>query len=583
MAGSNISLIQIISTLIGSTVTLFLLNNLASEINQPQINLNVITDTIDPVLNNNFTNTNNTNNNGNNKKSITSTKFETFVTNHGESAATNLLLSLSYPNGNITDFDISFQSENITITKKTDRLLVAELKRLSTDSSIAITTIVECNANISSNSSITSHIYSDKPNLISTTCFQLNHYIATASYDQGSTFLSNIDSSILDTYRFDIAHYEHQIWILAITVIVISFMIALLYKRLNNVRKRLSKPKFVFDIVKEIIAVKETLESDNFSKRIFPIEKWYSKDPYEIRKIFDDYEDYYYIDDFYSKLKNRDDILSNRTFTSSSFYSSSSKNEEITKKPADKINNKENFDKTLDMNNNDNNNNYNDNGNKNDKLNNNNRNNNNSNSNNNYNNQLYIKRLNDQCLLLANNTIKNISWSHYQDIGDRIYYLPLIISITIISGLLISYTFEYYRLLFFHFFSLESLNFQNVIYYILVIVPLLLIFFLLAKEIINFKTLFAYEIGVKNNILSFFVFDRRAQLKLLVFSFIIAGIPSFLPSLLYEIKEIQYLPFDFSEESTMLMTASLIDTLRLAILALIIPKFIVKDKVKLTK
>jgi hypothetical protein len=33
----------------------------------------------------------------------------------------------------------------------------------------------------------------------------------------------------------------------------------------------------------------------------------------------------------------------------------------------------------------------------------------------------------------------------------------------------------------------------------------------------------------------------------------------------------------------MLMTASLIDTLRLAVLALIIPKFIVKDKVKLTK
>ncbi|MDR4512986.1 MAG: hypothetical protein MRJ93_14925 [Nitrososphaeraceae archaeon] len=565
MAGSNISLIQIISTLIGSTLTLFLLNNLASEINQPQINLNVITDDIDPALNNNFTN----DNNDNNKNSITSTKFETFVKNNGESAATNLLLSLLYPNGNITDFGISFQSENINITKKTDRLLVAELKRLSTDSSVAITTIVECNANTSS-SSINGHIYSDNQNLISSTCFQPTHYIATVSYDQGSTFLSNIDSSILYTYGFDIAHYKHHIWIFAITVAVISFMIALLYKRLNNFRKRLSKPKFVFDIVKEIITVKETLESDNFSKRIFPIEKWYSKDLYEKRKIFDDYEDYYYIEDFYSKLKNRDDIVSNRISASSHSSSSSSEKEEITKKPADKINNKENSNKTLDMNNNnDNNDNYNDNGNKNDKLNN--------------NNQLYIKRLNDQCLFLANNAIKNISWSHYQDIGDRIYYLPLIISITIISGLVISYTFEYYRLLFFQFFNLESVNFQTIIDYILITILRSIVFFLLAKEIINFKTLFAYEIGVKNNILSFFVFDRRAQLKLFLLSFIIAGIPSFLLFLLYDINEIQYLPFDFSKEYTMRMTVSLVDTLRLAILALIIPKFIVRDKVKLTK
>ena len=48
------------------------------------------------------------------------------------------------------------------------------------------------------------------------------------------------------------------------------------------------------------------------SKRIFPIDIWFSKDTDEKWKIFNDYDDYYYLDDFYSKLKERADLMSRK-------------------------------------------------------------------------------------------------------------------------------------------------------------------------------------------------------------------------------------------------------------------------------
>ncbi len=47
----------------------------------------------------------------------------------------------------------------------------------------------------------------------------------------------------------------------------------------------------------------------------------------------------------------------------------------------------------------------------------------------------------------------------------------------------------------------------------------------MAREIINFQALFAYEVGTENNVLSFFVMDKSSQIKLLLFPFIIGGMP----------------------------------------------------------
>ena len=46
------------------------------------------------------------------------------------------------------------------------------------------------------------------------------------------------------------------------------------------------------------------------SKRIFSIELWFSKDTEEKLKIFNDYSDYYHMDDFYLNLRERDEFMS---------------------------------------------------------------------------------------------------------------------------------------------------------------------------------------------------------------------------------------------------------------------------------
>jgi len=46
LAGLGLSLFQIISTLIGSGLTIFLLNSLSADIDQPLINFNIISNNI---------------------------------------------------------------------------------------------------------------------------------------------------------------------------------------------------------------------------------------------------------------------------------------------------------------------------------------------------------------------------------------------------------------------------------------------------------------------------------------------------------------------------------------------------------
>ena len=130
-------------------------------------------------------------------------------------------------------------------------------------------------------------------------------YFVTASYDQGSTFRTNINSNFINMDKFYTFHSRDQILTITMTFAIISFIIALLYKRLRRFKKRISRPKFVFKIVKEIITIREVFNENIRSKRIFPIDLWFSKDTEEKFNTFNDYSDYYYLDDFYSKLKER--------------------------------------------------------------------------------------------------------------------------------------------------------------------------------------------------------------------------------------------------------------------------------------
>jgi hypothetical protein len=554
LAGWGLSLFQIISTLIGSGLTIFLLNSLSADINQPMINFNIATDNIKnniPITYsynnlppaNNFTNKQ-YNISGSNSNALT--KIDTVVVNNGRTSATNLILGLYFPNGNITNFYTGFQSENVTFKKQSSNLLIAQANRLSKDSIIAITTTVQCDFTNNNGTAMYSHLNIDLGNISNLNCPPVNYFV-TASYDQGSTFRTNIDSNFINMDKFYSFHFRDQILTIIMTFAIISFIISLLYKRLKRFKKRLSRPKFVFEIVKEIITIRDVLDENIMSKRIFQIDKWFSKDMEEKLNIFNDYADYYYLDDFYSKLKERADFMSrknlyrsNDTIAKSNTSDPNSANQYNTasKKSTNNLINK------------------------------------------NYN-GFDIRETNEQCLELANIAITNINWKNYQDIEDKKYYKPVAIAVTILCAFLISSVFEIYRITFFHY-TLDVPGFYYRLTYIFfTTVARAFIFFMIAREIINFQTLFAYEVGTTNNVLSFFIMDRKVQVKLLLFSFIIGGLPilSIATDFHFISYEIQSLTIDPSMGYLLFMVGLLIDISLFLILVLVIPRFIMKTQI----
>jgi hypothetical protein len=107
------------------------------------------------------------------------------------------------------------------------------------------------------------------------------------------------------------------------------------------------------------------------------------------------------------------------------------------------------------------------------------------------------------------------------------------------------------------------------------------VFFIVGREIINFQSLFAYEVGSANNVLSFFVMDKSSQIKLLLFSFIIGGMP--VTGLLSDFHLISDQVNLFSTGSSLgnllFMTKVFMDVLLFLVLVLVMPKFIMRSNV----
>jgi hypothetical protein len=226
-------------------------------------------------------------------------KFHNVAINDGRSSATHLRLSISYTNYNITGYKTAFQSENVTFSHLNNTLVV-ELRRLSSGSAVAIDTTGKC-INTYTSASLASGGHTCDPN-----------YIVTASYDQGSDFKSNVDSPVLTASTFLYAHIRNQVIILATTFAIASFVIALLHKRIRRFKRRLELFIFVFKILKQIVSIRDQLQENMLSQKIFHLESWLSKDENDKRHVFDDYSDYKHIDNFYQKLKERDNDLSNK-------------------------------------------------------------------------------------------------------------------------------------------------------------------------------------------------------------------------------------------------------------------------------
>lgn len=567
LAALNFSLFQIISTFIGSGFTIFLLNSITADINQPIVNIDIITGNvtqyleshplIDSVGRNDSLNNSMATNTQINKIGLNNiTKFDTIIVNDGATSATNLVIQLSYPQGTIVDYYTSFQSENVSFQQVSQNLLTAKMDRMPKGALLDINTIVKCNPNANNANYTSSFINNNDRYLKQGTflnCPPINH-IVTASYDQGSTFLTDVNYPSIVVDKFYSMHSKEQLTIIVITLAVISFLMVVLYKRIKNFKIRLSRPKFVFNVVKEIVTIMEILETVKNNKKVFNVSLWFSKNDEERLTIFSNSDDYFYLDEFFLKLKERNELLLQKKLVVGIDESKSINKLTIdkgnTKISKDKKMEKAPFDLTpININNN-------------------------SNSNNN----LYnISEINTSCLDLANHILKKIDWKNYQDIEDKRYYTPVVILLAIVSAFVLSFTFEFYRT------TVSQLvpTLPYIYYLILSLFIRGILFFMLATELINFKTLFAYEIGGINNVLSFFIMDEKSKIKLFIISLIIGCVPflsilgNFQPSLTEGFHPLSR----YGPGIEPFLLAVLIDIGLFMILILVIPKHILKEKI----
>jgi len=271
MADFKSSLFPIITSVIGSGLLLFVLNNMAAEINQPHIYLQV----------NSF-------GANNSPQQQQQTKFQTIAINDGRSTATNVRLTLLYPSANIINYSIPFHNENITsLNLEGPTSLVADIDRFSKGATVIInTTVMKKDAAAGSS---------------------YKHYAVSATFDQGTNTIFNLSSPNLRVEDIEkVIPLNLRLLIVATFLALVCFLMGLFYKRMKHFKFQVNQPKFVFDIVKDMIIIRDTLKKSILSTDIFPFSRWNSIEEETKREIFSDYRDYNLINEFYTELKQCD-------------------------------------------------------------------------------------------------------------------------------------------------------------------------------------------------------------------------------------------------------------------------------------
>ena len=270
MADFKSSLFPIITSVIGSGLLLFVLNNIAAEINQPHIYLQV----------NSF--------GANNSQQQHQTKFQTIAINDGRSTATNVRLTLLYPSANIINYSIPFHNENITsLNLEGPTSLVADIDRFSKGATVIINTIVM------------------KKDAAAGSSYK--HYAVSATFDQGTNTIFNLSSPNLRVEDIEkVIPLNLRLLIVATFLALVCFLMGLFYKRIRHFKFQIDRPKFVFDVVKEMVIVRDTLKKNILSTTMFPILKWNSIEEDTKRQVFSDHRDYNLINEFYKEIKQRD-------------------------------------------------------------------------------------------------------------------------------------------------------------------------------------------------------------------------------------------------------------------------------------
>ena len=166
--------VQIVVAVIGSSLFGIWLTNLSIDYSQPSIDINVKRYDIN----------------------ATQIRFDTTISNRGNSKAEKLLITLQYPGGNIINYRTVFQTENSSsfMDSQHQSTLVTNLSRFAPSAVILIHTIVN-------DSKAPFFIDRDSTVYKGNYSHYTGSYIVSATYDQGGKQISSSEKPSMDAYQ----------------------------------------------------------------------------------------------------------------------------------------------------------------------------------------------------------------------------------------------------------------------------------------------------------------------------------------------------------------------------------------------
>jgi len=295
------SSLQIVVAIIGSGLIVTGLTSLNSIVNNPLVH-------IDVEVKARFHGDNVTNEPSPNQYNVTTLPRGNYTTyiisleNNGNSPATDVRLTMTYPDAKIINFKPVLENENITFINQTSDSVAAEMPRLSAG------TVVTVENTISGNLNLTGNIYADPDNAKNDFKLPIDNWVylhskpfsITVTHEEGAETYRPPDTSPISRYTSGFFNIELLKFYLPIVIAVLLFGIAFR-------GKRKSMSVSASDILKDIESVENHLQDDNSSAILS-----FKKDSPEGQKIriFETYYEYDKVDDFYTGLNERESAIS---------------------------------------------------------------------------------------------------------------------------------------------------------------------------------------------------------------------------------------------------------------------------------
>jgi len=268
------SSLQIVVALIGSSLILTALTSLSTFFSKPSLDISAEVDY---------------------PSSDTNTTYRIFLVNNGYSAAKDVRFTMTYPDAKVINAAMIYQNENFTLTKTIDSV-VAFSSRLSPGVKIGIVNNITGTPYFSERFKVDRLRDFDTDNS-NNYYHHTQPFTITVTHDEGgNTYRPNIFKESADPVK---VYFNVDALKFFIPIVVGILLVGIAHRH-----KRKSLSKYASNVLKDIEAAKKHFKEAN-SKSIVSFKNYDFNIGNEL-EVFDNYEYYKLINDFYKGLKERE-------------------------------------------------------------------------------------------------------------------------------------------------------------------------------------------------------------------------------------------------------------------------------------